>query len=119
MARPKGAPNDQGEIIENLKNKNFNKVWESVKYIGYKDMPDVTMRFLIFKKAVNSFDPFRNNNFIMFFKSHIRYSRMKEKERDHFKYTNNSTIISHIKTNVCSPQENLPILMEELLQIIG
>lgn len=119
MARLKKAPNDQTELIMDLREKNIDKVWEKVKYIGFKDIPDITLRYLIFKKAAASFDPYKNNNFIMFFKAYIKYAKMNNEEREHYKFTSNSAIISHIKNNACSPQENLPILIEELLEFIG
>lgn len=67
--------NDQGHIIEACKKGDYLYVWKHVKYIGYKDEPDITSRYLIFRKTFEDFNPERNNNFIWFYKRYIKFLR--------------------------------------------
>ena len=44
----KKATNDQAELIENIKNKQKIAAWNKVKYIGYQDIDNMNMRFIVF-----------------------------------------------------------------------
>lgn len=124
MARPKGVTNknvqkivnDQGEIIELLKNKKFNAVWEKVKFVGYAQIVDINTRFLLFKKACDSFRPEENNNFIHYYKNSLHYYNKSLMSRDTNMLSNNNVIVSHLLRHKCSPEEYLEPLVRELEQ---
>ena len=70
----KRGTNDQQHIIDALDRGDYDYVWEKVKYIGYKKIPDINERFLIFYDIVSNFDTEKNNNFIQYYSSYIGYS---------------------------------------------
>ena len=111
--------NDQAELIQAIKDKNRYLAWSKVKHIGIKDIQDPDKRFLIFNKAFKSFDPYRNNNFILFFKNMINFERMSEEDRNVCKFTTNRTVINIIKSNSSAPRDNQPIIVEEISQFMG
>lgn len=119
MGRKKMAPNDQGEIIENLKKKEFNAVWEKVRLVGFKEVPEINTRFIIFNKAAQNFDPNINNNFIMFYKNYLGYFLKNNANLGYYKLTGNSAIIGHMQSIACSPEEEVPVLVKELLSFEG
>lgn len=98
------VPNDQEEIIELIKEKKYNKVWGKVKYIGLNQIADITKRRLIFSRAVRNFNPYENNNFILFFKNYLRRSN-DGLGNDSFKITTNNKIIKDLKNEAISPTE--------------
>lgn len=121
MARPKGvlnkeATNDQGEIIELLKEKSFNKVWGKVKFVGYIEVSDINIRYLLFKKACDAFRPEENNNFIHYYKNMLYYHNKSSISRDTNLLSNNNAIVSHLLRHKCSPEEHLEPLVRELEQ---
>jgi len=116
MARPKmQITNDQGEIIKAIKKGNRAYVWDKVKFIGFNDVNDVDTRYLIFNKAFGSFDPYKNNNFILFYKTYLKYER-NNREDDSYFVTNNRTVINTLKSNFISPSEENQELIKELEQ---
>lgn len=70
----KQTPNDQGKIIKALRNKDYASVWEEVKWIGTGDMADISERRIIFDKCVLAFDPYINNNFILYYKKRLKWN---------------------------------------------
>lgn len=93
--------NDQGDIIQALKDKNFRFVWEHVKYVGFKDVPDINERYLICYNAANQFDPEKNNNFILFYKNYLKYFRYDQNET--FRVTSSRVNIKRLKAQAISP----------------
>lgn len=114
MAR-KPIVNDQVELIEDIKDGKIAKVWEKVKHVGIKDIPDPMVRFLIFNKVVLSFNPDRNNNFIHFYKQYMNFHKTDEANMKQYKLTNNRNVINLLKTQACSPSDNVPELVRELM----
>lgn len=115
MARKKKVENDQAEIILLLKKKKYNHVWELVKFIGYKEEPEVNRRYLIFKKACEDFNPDKNNNFILFFKNYIKYLDFNKDKT--FYTTTNYTFIKQLKNENISPTEDVHPMVEQLKHI--
>ena len=121
MARPKGVQkgqvtNDQGEIIQLLKDKNFIEVWERVKFVGYADVTDINIRYLLFKKACANFKPDENNNFIHYYKNMLYYHNKAVVSRETNLLSTNNAIVSHLLRHKCSPEEYLEPLVRELEQ---
>jgi hypothetical protein len=112
--RTGGEANDQAKLIEYIKNSDRHHAWEAVKFIGYNDIKDINIRFLVFCKAFERFDPYINNNFIMFYKSALKYAGMSERESEAYKLTSNGNIINTLKIDFCSPKEDLPQIVEDL-----
>ena len=69
----KQGTNDQAHIIEALQRGDYKYVWECVKYIGYKKVPNINTRYMIFYDIVEEFDYEKNNNFICFYKTRLNY----------------------------------------------
>lgn len=113
MPRPKSTPNDQGEIIEAMKRGDRNFVWNKVKYVGYNNIPEIDERFMIFNKAFGSFNPYENNNFIMFYKTYLRYEQNNRADNTYY-VTNNRSIINTLKNDFVSPSEENQKLIEDL-----
>ena len=65
--------NDQGHIIQAIRAKQYDLVWEKIKWIGYATIKDINDRYLIFYEVVRKFDPAKNNNFIHWYKSRLSY----------------------------------------------
>ena len=100
---------EQKDIIEALKNNNYNYVWERVKFIGYKVEKDIIQRRLIFSHAVKDFDVGKNDNFILFYKNYINYSI----------YNGNNVVSSFrmankVNNDNISPEENSNKLVKDL-----
>lgn len=66
MAKEK-ITNDQGELIQLLRNKKYEAAWQKVIQIGIDIYPDMRKRKNIFYEAAASFDPYKNNNFIWWY----------------------------------------------------
>ena len=100
---PKKGTNDQGHIIEALKQKNYYYVWEQVKYVGYEDEPNMNRRFIIFSRAAKDFDTEKNNNFIYFYKKYLKY--LSFSKNDTFFTTDNYRVIQRLKNEHISPSD--------------
>lgn len=96
--------NDQQHIIEALAAKNYNYVWEKVKVIGFRLIPDINERYMIFWDVVNTFDYKVNNNFIHFYLSHMTY--YKASKHDTFYVTTNRSVIHALRNENISPSHN-------------
>ena len=118
MARKAGVTNDQGELIEFIKKGDRPRAWESIKFVGFNDVQDIEVRFLVFSKVFDSFDPFRNNNFILYYKNQLRYHKMNIYDKSQYKLTSNRTVINILKAYSCSPTEELPEIVEQLQEFI-
>lgn len=99
------ATNDQGHIIDALKDKKYNYVWEQVKFIGYRQVPDIEERYIFFFKAVDDFNPYENNNFIHFYKKYL--SLLKFDKASTFVVTENRSMIKKLQTNAISPSDEM------------
>lgn len=93
--------NDQGDIIEALREKNYIYAWEKVKYVGFKDVPDINERHLVFYIAAQRFNTEINNNFIIFYKQYLRYFRLDQNET--FRVTTSRPNIKRLKEQAISP----------------
>ena len=93
MVRSGSLSNNQFDILQAIRRKDYMYVWERTKYLGYQDVSDVEERYLLFRKAISIFNPDQNNNFISFYK---RYST--------FYITDNRHIIKELKNNHISPE---------------
>lgn len=95
--------NDQGHIIKALKENNYIYVWEQVKYIGYKIVPDPSTRMAIFYKVVDIFNPEINNNFIHFYKKHLKYLNPDRYET--YRTSDNLRMIIDVNKESISPTD--------------
>lgn len=103
--------NDQGHIIEAIKEGNRHYVWQQVKFVGVMDIQEIDERFMMFNKAFANFDPFVNDNFIYFYKRHLKYNRMYDEDRNFSKLTTNRNVINRLKSEISTPTEgNQPIV---------
>lgn len=66
----------QDEILEAISEDNPMKLWHLVRYIGYKNMPSVHNRKLVFLRAYRDFDPDKNDNFVSFFYNCVKFQSM-------------------------------------------
>lgn len=101
----KKVTNDQINIINGIVNKQYDKVWHLVKYIGYKDMPEMQKRYIFFYSIVDDFDYEKNNNFILFYKQRLKYIKIDENKT--FYITSNRTIIGKLINESISPEGEL------------
>lgn len=104
--------NDQGKIIQALKDKDFLYVWEQIKYVGYADVPDVTERYIIFHKACLDFDPYKNNNFILYYKNYLKFLRFDQNST--FRVTRTRSTIRKLKRQAISPTKQTSEMVDEL-----
>lgn len=105
------TPNDQGLIIEAIKNKDYYAAWEKVKWVGSKDITSIDERYLIFQHAVQLFNPYINNNFIYFYKRHLKGYDLNQDNT--YYVTDTKSILNKLKQDYISP-ENRSKLTEEL-----
>jgi hypothetical protein len=108
----KKPTNDQQDIIEAIKNNDYAYVWERVKQIGYKDVPDVHERYMFFHKAFLDFDPLRNNNFIHFYKTYLNYLRFDRNST--FRVTEDRANIRRLKEQSISPTKDAKKIIKDL-----
>ena len=66
--------NNQFDILQAIRRKDYLYVWERTKYLGYQDVSDIEERYLLFRKAISIFNPDQNNNFISFYKSYYKFA---------------------------------------------
>lgn len=50
------------------------ELWNQVKYIGYKKIPSMATRKLVFFKAYNNYDPEKNDCFVAYYSQYINYA---------------------------------------------
>ena len=114
----KKATNDQAELIENIKNKQKIAAWNKVKYIGYQDIDNMNMRFIIFNMTFNKFDPFINNNFIMFYKNALRNVAMSMRNKEEFTMVRTDKIANILKSHWASPKplEDYSPIVQDMLE---
>ena len=93
--------NDQGEIIELIKQKRYKEVWPEVMYIGYNDMPDANESMMAFIKIIQKFDYNKSNNFIYYYKNNLNL-QMKNRYQT-FYVTQSRTIVNKLKRQLDSP----------------
>lgn len=99
----KKVTNDQQHIIDALIACDYIYVWMQVKYIGYNYVHDINERYTIFMDCVENFDYERNNNFIQYYKNHMKY--YLGYKNDTFYVSQNKTIINKLKSENISPTE--------------
>ena len=63
----------QEEIFECFKTGDHMRLWNLVKFVGYKEVTSPNMRKMCFINAFNDFDPTINNNFITFYSNRLHY----------------------------------------------
>ena len=105
--------NGQFEILQAIKRKDFLYVWERLKYIGYTDVADMEDRYILFRQAIEMFDPDRNNNFIGFYKRYIKNRREKNTT---FYITENRNIIKDMKNYNISPDTGVHNMRSHVLR---
>ena len=107
----KRGTNDQQHIIDAIDRKDYGYVWEQVKFVGYKKLPDINDRYTVFNKAIKLFDTELNNNFIQFYLSRIGFATSKVKNS---RITQSRGVIDRCKNEYISPTdcEGHPIAKE-------
>ena len=95
--------NDQQHIIDALSVADYMYVWEKVKFVGYKKVPDMNDRNLIFWDVVTKFDYTINNNFIHYYSKHLGY--YSNSKNDTFIIPTSRGVIGHLKSEYISPTE--------------
>ncbi len=118
MTKTKQTPNDQGELIELIKQNKFYKVWDIVKFVGYKDIPDVSERMRICRKAMHKFDPEMNNNFIMFYKRYLHFDKTSLGDSKYHSLTQNQTVLNGLKTGLISPSSDVSHILRDVQKIL-
>lgn len=93
--------NDQGLLIEHLKQQNYLAAWEIVKFVGYTTVRDINERYIIFTKAAREFDYNKNNNFILFYKNRLGFYRFDRNST--FKITDSPKMVKDLKNMSISP----------------
>lgn len=68
----------QDELLKAIINKKPMQAWQYVRYIGYKNMPSVHNRKLIFYRAFKDFDPEINDNFVHYYANCIKFQSMTD-----------------------------------------
>ena len=53
--------NNQFDILQAIRRKDYLYVWERTKYLGYQDVSDIEERYLLFRKAISIFNPDQSN----------------------------------------------------------
>lgn len=106
-AAPAENTNDQGDIIKYIKNGEYDKVWEKVKFVGYRIIPDMEDRYILFHPIISAFKYKENNNFIKFYLSNLGY--IKSYQNQTFLTTSNRGIIKTLIRQGISPDEEKSI----------
>lgn len=99
----KKIENDQAHIIDALRRRDYKYVWEQVKYVGYTTVPNINSRYVIFYDIVEDFDYEKNNNFIYYYKSRLKY--YSADELGTFYVSRNRAIVNRLKQEYISPTE--------------
>jgi len=105
----------QEEIIKLLRKKQWNHVWEKVKYVGYGQEPDINKRYLLFKKACQDFNAKKYDNFILFYKNYIKYYGFDKNLT--FTMTSNENFIHELINESISPTDDAHPMVQQLKQI--
>lgn len=113
------TPNDQGELIQALKDKQYYKAWSIVKHIGYKTQSNEMVRYVIFMNAASKFDPWINNNFIQYYKKYLSTDTSSMNRKAQAKYTNNVSINNDMISEAIIPrdpdlEEKIPVIFTDL-----
>ena len=98
----KRGTNDQQHIMDALDIGDYEYVWEKVKYIGYKKIPSINERYLIFNDIVGDFDTEKNNNFIQYYSSYIGYSANNSRNS---RITTTRGVLDRCKREYISPTD--------------
>lgn len=101
--KPAKNTNDQQHIIDALSVNDYAYVWEKVKYVGYKKVPDMNERYLIFYSVVDKFKYEENNNFIHYYLQRLTFYSASKNET-YFVPTSRG-IIGRLKTEHISPTD--------------
>lgn len=110
----KKGTNDQGQIIQDIINGKFYKVWDAVRDIGFKEIPDINVRFQVCREAFNSFNPYENNNFIYFYKNRLSFRRQNDRNIKDSHFTSNQVSLSKLKTHSLSPSEDISNMVRDI-----
>ncbi|MEE3344732.1 MAG: hypothetical protein VZS44_11600 [Bacilli bacterium] len=94
--------NDQQELIQLLKEQEYDCAWEYCKWIGYKIIPDMEERLMYFQPIAEIFDYNKNNNFIGFYMERLRY--IKAELNSSILTTKNKHMIQDIIRHRISPE---------------
>ena len=97
----KTVKKDQGELIQLLRDKKIEAAWQKVIQIGIDIYKDMSQRKFIFYEVVEKFDPYRNNNFILFYRNGL--SQYKSAHNTTFKGTYTPKINKQIIREQISP----------------
>ena len=105
ITNKQGYTTDQGYIIDALKAKDYAQAWELVKYIGYKTVPNPNERYMLFNDCVLRFNPYENNNFILFYRSQLKFRKFDQHST--FYVTQSPRIIRILKHEAISPSGDI------------
>lgn len=98
----KKGTNDQQHIMDALDKGNYDYVWEHVKFVGFKEIPDIYERYSVFCDIVKSFDTEKNNNFIQYYKSYLKYAASNVMNSRIIK---SNGVLNQVKTETISPTD--------------
>ena len=98
----KRGTNDQQHIMNALDAGDYSYVWEKVKFIGFKKMPRINERYMIFFDIVQKFDTEKNNNFIQFYSSYIGYASTNYRNS---RITQTRGVLDRCKNEYVSPTD--------------
>lgn len=96
--------NDQGQLIQFIKDEDYNAAWEYCKYIGYSMVNDMHLRYIIFYGSVQKFDYNKNNNFILWYKNALEKYRPNYYPGVYVKACKNS--VRKIQNQQISPEDD-------------
>lgn len=99
----KQKTNDQQHILDALAIQDYMYVWQQVKYVGYKKVSDINVRYSIFCDVVDTFDYTRNNNFIQFYLTRLSYYCADTNET--YYVSSNRAIIHKLRNENISPSD--------------
>ena len=96
--------NDQGDIIVALSKQQYAYVWKRVRACGYNTIANINDRYSIFCDCIDTFDYTKNNNFIKYYKDHLKYAASYNNKT--FYVTSNRAIVKKLKNENISPTDD-------------
>lgn len=103
-SQDKVPTNDQQHIIDALSVQDYAYVWFQLRGVGYNIVPDISERYIVFCNIVKEFENKKSDNFIYFYKEHLKYYKADKNET--YYLPNSRNVINTLKNEYISPTED-------------
>lgn len=96
----------QEEIFKALANRDFLRLWDLCKFVGYQEINSPYVRMMIMRSVFDKFDPSINNNFITYYMTNLHYAGMAQSKQSSFFTKDKRAIKDFIEHSIWPTKEN-------------